>query len=101
MFVYILISVCFHLFAAVFAGRPGRRRHRSSGLDSSTTSMALSSGPQGKSIFFVKPNFARIFFFLPFKTSIFSKQNAIRLSCISTVNVFVFRLVYHNNGATN
>ena len=34
--------------AAVFAGRPGRRRHRSSGLDSSTTSMVLSNGPQGK-----------------------------------------------------
>ena len=36
--------------AAVFAGRPGRRRHRSSGLDSSTTSMVLSNGPQGKQI---------------------------------------------------
>ena len=72
-FVYILIIVCLHLFVAVFAGRPGRRRHRSSGLDSSTTSMALSTGPQGKSYFFMKSNIVRIFF-LPFKTSIFQNK---------------------------
>ena len=72
MYDNILIIVCLHLFVAVFAGRPGRRRHRSSGLDSSTTSMALSTGPQGKSIFFVKSNFARIF--LPFQTSIFHNK---------------------------
>ena len=29
--------------AAVFAGRPGRRRHRSSGLESSTASMLMTS----------------------------------------------------------
>ena len=70
------IIVCLHLFAAVFAGRPGRRRHRSSGLDSSTTSMALSTGPQGKSIFFVKSNFARIFLRLVFFKT---KCNSIKL----------------------
>ena len=74
MFVYILIIACLHLFAAVFAGRPGRRRHRSSGLDSSTTSMALSTGPQGISIFFVKSNFARIFFCLLRLCSIFQNK---------------------------
>ena len=51
LFTFLISAVCLHLLsAAVFAGRPGRRRHRSSGLDSSTTSMALSTGPQGKQI---------------------------------------------------
>ena len=56
-------AVCLHLSAAVFAGRPGRRRHRSSGLDSSTTSMALSTGPQGKQIFMFSKYFFRKFEF--------------------------------------